>query len=94
MFLKSAILHLINVILQWVEASDEYTDKYYQAFLHTPLELFENATGKFIDTNPITAVYSSATEIFPDSYVEYIEDFYGKDESRKGIYIKKTYYYR
>ena len=54
----------------------------------TPLELFENDT---INLNP---VYSSATEIFPDSYVEYIEDFYGKDESRKGIYIKKTYYYR
>ena len=73
--------------MQWVEASEEYS-KVYQNFLRTPLELYEDDNGKFID---YSAVYSDATEIFPDSYVEYIEDFYGKDESRGGINFQKHY---
>ena len=67
-------LQLIDFYLQWEEPSDEY-NKLYGTFVRTPVRW--NEAKMEIDPE---ATYDNPTQVFPKSYVEYIEVLYGKED--------------
>ena len=66
--------------LQWTEPTDFYTKNYYRNFIRTPV-VWDDA----IEDADKYAEYDDPKNVFPDSYVEYIETLYGKEKDASMI---------
>ena len=67
-------------ILQWADPTEYYTNNYYRNFIRTPV-VWDDALE---DANP-DAEYDDPKDVFPDSYVEYIETLYGEEKRKKSM---------
>ena len=69
--------------LQWPEPTDTYKEDIYRKFIRTPVVWDKN-----LEAVDLEAIYDNPRDIFPDSYVDYIETLYGKEKDNTA-----TYYY-
>ena len=61
--------------LQWNDENTENYEELYRTFVRIPVVW--NETTEEVDKE---AVYDDPRQVFPNSYVEYIETLYGKED--------------
>ena len=76
--------------LQWITPSENYMTNYYRKFIRTPVnvlyvpQVINGATVNTLFVNE-DAEYDDPKDVFPESYVEYIETLYGKEKPTSKI---------
>ena len=75
-----SLIILICFLLQWTDPTPFYTNNYYRSFIRTPVVWDEDLQ----DANKY-AEYDDPKDVFPDSYIEYIETAYGKEKTASMI---------
>ena len=69
--------------LQWPEPSNTYKEDIYRKFIRTPVEWDED-----LEAVDLEATYDNPKDIFPSSYVDYIEILYGKEKDTTASKIR------
>ena len=83
-------LNSIFCPLQWYTPSEYYMKNYYGKFIRTPVQWFnvpQVINGATVNTFFVNedAEYNDPKDVFPESYVEYMETLYGKEKSTSKI---------